>query len=275
MYGRCETDPFDQAVDVCGSCYGEFCAACLVTTKGRKHRICKECALIASGVRPGAKPLIRGSKKTAGARRKALRDAPEAPAPLEFYDGPKEPDDGSGGEDASSEAEPGSTGAELPPLPPLGPAAAQVGATEDEPARPRSAIEQLEEMSRRAPVETPPEPPTAPAPTRPVPISHPVAAVSDVDEMPDLTANPFAGAPAPTGPATPVPTPPPTRAPAPPAALNPVLPARRGADDLPRRRSTVHRPAERDEVPEAASVATADRPAPLPRRRSTLRPDQG
>lgn len=86
MYGRCETDPFDQATDVCDSCYGEFCAACMITTKGRKYPICKECAIIVSGVRPGAKPLLRGSKKTANKRRKALKDAPPAPRNFEYFD---------------------------------------------------------------------------------------------------------------------------------------------------------------------------------------------
>jgi hypothetical protein len=94
MYGRCETDPFDQAVDVCGSCYGEFCAACLVKTKGRKDPVCKECTIIASGVRPGAKPLIRGAKKTAAARRRTLRETPPAPPPFEYFDLGDEPGPG-------------------------------------------------------------------------------------------------------------------------------------------------------------------------------------
>ncbi len=86
MYGRCETDPFDQATDVCDSCFGEFCPACLVTTKTRQHPICKACALIASGVRPGNKPLLRGSRKSADQRRQALREAPTSPAPFEYFD---------------------------------------------------------------------------------------------------------------------------------------------------------------------------------------------
>ncbi len=89
MYGRCETDPFDQATDVCDSCYGEFCSACLVKTKGRKHPVCKECTIIASGVRPGAKPLLRGSKKSAAKRRKALKQAPEESPSFEYFDDAK------------------------------------------------------------------------------------------------------------------------------------------------------------------------------------------
>lgn len=272
MYGRCETDPFDQAVDVCGSCYGEFCSTCLVATKGRKHRICKECALIASGVRPGSKPLIRGSKKTADARRKALREAPPAEAPLQFYDGPTEPGGkvdqmgtrGRHGETVDHEAA-------LPPLPPLGPAASQIGASSDADQRPRSAIEQLEEMTHRGPDDAVSEPPAAPAPSRPVPISHPVAPVDELAEMPDLTVNPFAGSSAPTRP---------TRSPGPPPALTPIVPERRSANPLPRRRSTTSQALGsdgrdgRDGEETAGAVATADRPTPpLPRRRSKLRPD--
>lgn len=89
MYGRCETDPFDQATDVCDSCYGEFCSACMVKTKGRKHPVCKECTIIASGVRPGAKPLLRGSKKSAAKRRKALQQAPEESPSFEYFNDAK------------------------------------------------------------------------------------------------------------------------------------------------------------------------------------------
>lgn len=79
MNGRCETDPFDRAVDVCRVCYGEFCWSCLVEMKGRQQPTCRECALIVGGLRPKAKPRIRGSKKTVKARREALRPAREAP----------------------------------------------------------------------------------------------------------------------------------------------------------------------------------------------------
>ena len=77
MNGRCENDPFDQARNVCGLCYGEFCPNCLLDVKGRKHPLCKECAVISSGIRGGSKQAIRGPKRTADARRKALAEAPE------------------------------------------------------------------------------------------------------------------------------------------------------------------------------------------------------
>ncbi len=90
MNGRCETDPFDRAVDICRICYGEFCWTCLVETKGRTQPMCRECALIVGGLRPKAKPRIRGSKKTVKARREALREAREAPrhhgANFTFFD---------------------------------------------------------------------------------------------------------------------------------------------------------------------------------------------
>lgn len=76
MNGRCETDPFDQAINVCGLCYGEFCQSCLVSVRGRKHPLCKDCAILSAGLRAGAKPASRGSRKTAKARRQALAEAP-------------------------------------------------------------------------------------------------------------------------------------------------------------------------------------------------------
>lgn len=77
MNGRCETDHLDQAVDVCDSCYGEFCDRCLVWPKGRRHPVCTECALIASGVRTGERPPPLGSRRTAKKRRKALKASVE------------------------------------------------------------------------------------------------------------------------------------------------------------------------------------------------------
>ncbi len=85
MNGRCETDPFDQAVDVCQSCYGEFCSACLLVPKGRKHPVCKDCAVISSGVRPGAKHPVRGERKTLKQRRKHLRAQPSQDT-FRFFD---------------------------------------------------------------------------------------------------------------------------------------------------------------------------------------------
>ena len=74
MNGRCETDPLDRAVDVCNSCYGEFCAACLARPKGHRHPVCTECTLIASGVRGKAQPQNKGSRRTAKKRREALKE---------------------------------------------------------------------------------------------------------------------------------------------------------------------------------------------------------
>ncbi len=93
MNGRCESDPFDQAIDVCPSCYGEFCSQCLVDTKVRKHPLCRECALIVSGLRVGGKPVVRGDKKTVKQRRAALRQKPVTRA-FEYF-GLEGEDDGS------------------------------------------------------------------------------------------------------------------------------------------------------------------------------------
>ena len=78
MNGRCETDPLDRAIDVCDSCYGEFCDACLVRPKGRRHPVCTDCAIIASGVSRESQPDPRGSKRTAKKRRAALKAQPNA-----------------------------------------------------------------------------------------------------------------------------------------------------------------------------------------------------
>ncbi|MGB5755840.1 MAG: hypothetical protein WBM50_02900, partial [Acidimicrobiales bacterium] len=85
MNGRCESDPFDQAIDVCPSCYGEFCSQCLVETKVRKHPLCRECALIVSGLRGGGKPVVRGDKKSAKQRRATLKQKPVTKA-FEYFD---------------------------------------------------------------------------------------------------------------------------------------------------------------------------------------------
>lgn len=87
MNGRCETDPLDRAVDVCDSCFGEFCDNCLLRPKGRRHPVCTECALIASGVRRPLEPRILGAKRTAKKRRAALKkqDGEETPV-FEYFD---------------------------------------------------------------------------------------------------------------------------------------------------------------------------------------------
>lgn len=86
MNGRCATDPFDQAVNVCQSCYGEFCGDCLLQVKGQRHPVCKECAIIASGVRPGARPAVRGDRKTVKRRRKALAEQQRDVAVFHYFD---------------------------------------------------------------------------------------------------------------------------------------------------------------------------------------------
>jgi hypothetical protein len=75
MNGRCETDPLDRAEDVCESCYGEYCRACLIYLPGRRHPYCTECALAISRVRGRARPQERGSRRTAKQRRAALAAA--------------------------------------------------------------------------------------------------------------------------------------------------------------------------------------------------------
>ena len=73
MNGRCETDPLDRAVDVCDSCYGEFCQQCLIQPRGRRHPLCTDCALALSGVRGHVSPQVRGDRRTAKERRTELK----------------------------------------------------------------------------------------------------------------------------------------------------------------------------------------------------------
>lgn len=74
MNGRCENDRTDLAVDVCERCYGEYCEPCLVRPKGRKHPMCRECALAVAGVRGSSQRAERGSKRTVKERRASLRE---------------------------------------------------------------------------------------------------------------------------------------------------------------------------------------------------------
>lgn len=94
MNGRCETDPLDRAVDVCDSCYGEFCKVCLVLPKGRRHPICTHCTLALSGVRGHATVQPRGDRRTVKQRRAELQAAAAEPADekvFKFFDADAEP----------------------------------------------------------------------------------------------------------------------------------------------------------------------------------------
>ncbi len=95
MNGRCETDPLDRAVDVCDSCYGEFCKVCLVLPKGRRHPICTHCTLVLSGVRGHATVQPRGDKRTVKQRRVELQAAATQPSDdqvFRFFDADTQPD---------------------------------------------------------------------------------------------------------------------------------------------------------------------------------------
>ncbi|MFV0526614.1 MAG: hypothetical protein ACK5RL_19175 [Acidimicrobiales bacterium] len=115
MNGRCETDPLDAAVDVCQRCFGEFCEACLVKLPGRKHPFCTQCAINASGVRGSEPATLRGDRRTAKARRRALQEARPGRPAFQFFDEvPTEPEiadvptdpNGPDGTEAADPAEP-------------------------------------------------------------------------------------------------------------------------------------------------------------------------
>ena len=86
MNGRCENNSIDLATNVCDSCYGEYCEECQIQLKTRKFPLCKDCAVIISGVRGNAKPDLNGEKKTANKRRKALIERKMAPDTEEVAD---------------------------------------------------------------------------------------------------------------------------------------------------------------------------------------------
>lgn len=78
MEGRCERHLFDQAVDVCGFCGGEYCNDCLVYSFGpKKPPFCLPCAVQRAGVRSNAanyKPLsARQQRRMAKERAHAAR----------------------------------------------------------------------------------------------------------------------------------------------------------------------------------------------------------
>lgn len=49
--GLCRDHTFETAVDVCRRCGMEFCEMCLLFPRGAAKPLCKECAMIAGGVR--------------------------------------------------------------------------------------------------------------------------------------------------------------------------------------------------------------------------------
>ncbi len=90
MSERCHNDSLDSADDVCDSCYGSFCSDCLVTLRTKPHPICKECALILSGVRGTRKPKIIGDKKTVKQRRQNLKKQAKNEKYFSFFDDEKD-----------------------------------------------------------------------------------------------------------------------------------------------------------------------------------------
>lgn len=98
MEGRCERHLFDQAVDLCGRCGGEYCPDCLVYSFGpKKPPFCLPCAVARSGVRSSAnnyKPLSGREQRELKRRRaqlQARRNPAAAPEPEAFPTPPPEP----------------------------------------------------------------------------------------------------------------------------------------------------------------------------------------
>jgi hypothetical protein len=51
LTGLCRDHSFERAEDICRRCGGEYCELCLVYPFGPKKALCKECAMVAGGVR--------------------------------------------------------------------------------------------------------------------------------------------------------------------------------------------------------------------------------
>ncbi|MEM7142970.1 MAG: hypothetical protein AAF548_18240 [Actinomycetota bacterium] len=49
--GLCQHHTFESSQDVCRRCGGEYCEMCLVFPFGNARPLCKECAMVAGGVR--------------------------------------------------------------------------------------------------------------------------------------------------------------------------------------------------------------------------------
>ncbi|MEM7272690.1 MAG: hypothetical protein AAF547_06380 [Actinomycetota bacterium] len=146
-------------------CFGEFCRVCMVTPRGHRDPLCQECALIVGGLRPKTKPRVRGNKKTAKARRAALRAAaPTDVAMVTFGDREAKPDGSEGLIPLRADGEL-SSAKEEDPLPPLVPDPDPDFATEVAPtdAPEVSAVDQLDRI-RGAAAQPPPGPAAAPPP---------------------------------------------------------------------------------------------------------------
>ena len=107
--GLCRDHSFESAEAICRRCGLEFCELCLVYPFGAKKPFCKECAMVAGGVRRQAtrpemgrrdvkartKALAERLERTDGATAASPTEAPELTDPLaaaDAEDGPPPPD---------------------------------------------------------------------------------------------------------------------------------------------------------------------------------------
>lgn len=90
--GLCRDHTFETAEAVCRRCGMEFCEMCLLFPRGASKPLCKECAMIAGGVRNhGSRPEmprreLKRKVKAFDARRKAPMAKPAAMADVEITD---------------------------------------------------------------------------------------------------------------------------------------------------------------------------------------------
>jgi hypothetical protein len=80
LTGLCRDHSFERAEDICRRCGGEHCELCLVYPFGPKKALCKECAMVAGGVRAHGSRLEMHKREVkhrvkAFAERTALKSA--------------------------------------------------------------------------------------------------------------------------------------------------------------------------------------------------------
>lgn len=90
--GLCREHSFETADEVCRRCGGEFCELCLVYPFGANKPLCKECAMVAGGVRNhSSRPemkgrAVRAKVKAFEQRRRRVSDSVTATPAMEITD---------------------------------------------------------------------------------------------------------------------------------------------------------------------------------------------
>jgi hypothetical protein len=126
--GLCREHSFETADEVCRRCGGEFCELCLVYPFGANKPLCKECAMVAGGVRNhSSRPELKGRAirtkvKAFEQRRRRVSDSVAATPAVEVtdptLDDPRAPTDERIAVPVPGPAEQTTAGDDPPPPPP-------------------------------------------------------------------------------------------------------------------------------------------------------------